>query len=208
MRITTDPQKIEAKSLKIVEGLLAGSKLPLSEREIAKRVVHATADVGYAKALFFSPGALSAGLKAVRAGKNVVVDVNMAKVGMKEKLLRSFGGEVICLLDDSDVVARASRLKVTRAMLAMRKAVSFIDGSIVAIGNAPTALFEISDLVKKGKAHPALIVGVPVGFVGALESKRGLRGLSVPYITNFDKKGGSSVACAIVNALLILAKGL
>lgn len=202
-----DPQRIEDKSFEIIDKLLLRWKLSPEEKKIARRVIHATADLAYAEELLFHPEAIPSGLKALREGKNIVVDVNMVRAGINKKILKPFGGEVICLLNDREVIQQSLRLKVTRAILAIRKSVQFINGSVVAIGNAPTALFELNNLVRAGKARPALIVGVPVGFVGAAQAKRELRDISIPYITNRGRKGGSSVAVAIINALLKIAEG-
>ena len=130
----------------------------------------------------------------------------MVKAGINKKLLSTFGGKVICLINRKDVVRQASRLNITRSTLAMRKASKLMEGGIVAIGNAPTALFEVCDLVSIGKAKPDLIIGLPVGFVGAKEAKKKLRALKIPYITNRSRHGGSSAAAACVNALLKIAK--
>ena len=207
MKRMLDPDKIEDKSFHIIDGLLASSGLPWQEREVVKRVVHATTDLGYAKELLFYPDAIEAGLNAIRGGKNIVCDVSMVKAGVNEKALSCFGGKVICFINDEYIKTQSSVLKIARAILAMRKSARYMNGAIVSIGNAPTALFELCDMVKNGKAKPALIVGIPVGFVGAADSKKKLRSLGVPYITNSGTKGGSSVAAAITNALLKLAKG-
>lgn len=202
MPIITDPQKIEATSFKIISKYLMNVRLPKHQIEIIKRVIHATADLNYAKELLFHPQAIKAGLKAIRRGKNIIVDTAMVKAGINKKPLSNFGGKVVCLINNEDIICQSSQLKITRTILTIRKSKRLMNGGIVAIGNAPTALFELCDLVKKGKAKPALIVGVPVGFVGAVESKKRLLTLKVPHITNQTRHGGSSVACAIVNALL------
>ena len=206
MAILNNPGKIEARSFEIIDRSLGDIKLPKFQKEVIKRVIHATTDLNYAKELLFHPQALKAGLKAIRAGKNIIVDVAMVKAGINKKILSNSGGKVICLINNKDIIRRSSQLKTTRAILTMRKSKRLMNGGIVAIGNAPTALFELCDLVEKGNAKPALIVGVPVGFVGAVESKKRLVTLKVPYITNQSRKGGSSVACAIVNALLKITK--
>jgi precorrin-8X/cobalt-precorrin-8 methylmutase len=131
----------------------------------------------------------------------------MVKVGINANITSRFGVKVICLIDDKDIIRKFAQLNITRAVLAMRKSAKLMDGGIVAIGNSPTALFELCDLVEKGKVRPALIVGVPVGFVGAKEAKKRLLTLKTPYITNRSRYGGSSVAIACVNALLKIAKG-
>ena len=202
-----DPQKIEDKSFEIINRLLPDLKLSSEEREVVKRVIHATTDLGYAKELSFHPQAVEAGLRAIREGKDIICDVSMVKVGINARILSEFGGKVICLINDEDVMREAAQLKIARAILSMRKAAKFMNGAIVSIGNAPTSLFELCELARNGKVKPNLVIGVPVGFVGAVESKKELVSLKVPYITNQGTKGGSSVAAAIVNALLKIAKG-
>lgn len=206
MSVIINPCLIEDKSFEIISGLLPDINLPYAEKEVLKRVIHATTELNYVKDLFFHPQAVKAGLKAIKEGKNIICDVSMVEVGINRKALSEFGGKVICLINDKDVIKKSAELKIARAILSMRKAAPLMKGAIVAIGNAPTALFELCDLVKKNKADPALIIGVPVGFVGAVESKKALRLLKTPHITNSSTKGGSSVAAAITNALLKLAE--
>ncbi len=206
MRIISDPKEIEKRSFEIIDGYLPKSALSKLQRDVIKRVVHASADLNYIKELKFHPYAIEAGLAAIRKGKNIIVDANMGKAGIKKNLVSKFGVRVLCFINDKDIIRQSARLKITRSILAMRKATKSMDGAIVAIGNAPTALFELCDLVKRGKVKPALIVGVPVGFVGAVESKKKLSSLKVPYISNKSRKGGSSIAAACINALLKIAE--
>ncbi len=205
MAIITDPKDIQIESFRIVDNYLAHLKLPGAQKEIVKRIIHATSDLNYAEDIIFHPAAIRNGLEAIRGGENIVVDASMVKAGINKKMLSNFGGKIICFIDKDDVAREASRLNVTRSILAMRRAAKLMDGGIVAIGNAPTALFELCDLVKDGKAKPSLIIGMPVGFVGAKEAKKRLRALRIPYITNRTRHGGSSVAAACVNALLKMA---
>lgn len=198
MKRILNPAKIELRSFEIIEGLLKGSKLAGPKRDIIKRVIHSTTDLDYARELLFHPKAIEAGLAAIRQGADIICDVSMVKAGIKAKTR--------CLINDKYVVKEAARLNIARAIVAMRKAARFMDGAIIAIGNAPTALFEVCDLVEAKKVMPALIIGVPVGFVGALETKKRLASIGVPYITNTSTKGGSAVAAAITNALLKLAR--
>lgn len=207
MYAITNPKKIESRSFEIIDRCIRGYKLPLFHMEVTKRVVHATADLSYARGLVFYPGAVEEGINAIKKGKDIFVDSNMVKAGINRRMLSEFGGNVICLIDNKKIVQRSSEMNITRAILAVREYARSMKGGILAIGNAPTALFEICKLIRDGKSKPDLIIGVPVGFVGAAQAKRELRGLRVPYITNRGRKGGSSVAAAIVNALLILAKG-
>ena len=202
MEMITSPREIESKSFRIVDKHLADVKLPRSQKEVMARVIHATSDINYAKDILFHPKAIRAAVEAIRNGKNIVTDANMVKAGINKKILSGFGGKVICFIDKKDVARQASRLGITRSMLAMRKACGAMNGGIVAIGNAPTALFEVCDLISKGRAKPSLVIGLPVGFVGAKEAKVKLRSLKIPYITNRTRHGGSSAAAACVNALL------
>lgn len=205
MNKISNPQEIEATSFKIIDELLKGMTFSEAEKNIVRRVIHATVNVDYAKELIFHPEAIESGLKAIRTGKNIITDVNMVKVGINEKILKKFGGKIICLINDTEVMESASGLRISKAAMSMRKASEFMNDSIIAIGNAPTALFEVIDLVKANLIKPALVVGIPVGFVGAAESKYELLEAGVPYITNSGNKGGSSVAVAITNALLKMA---
>lgn len=206
MTIINNPLKIEAESFRIISGFLKKRKFPGMQKDVVKRVIHASADLNYAVDLTFSKKAISAGLRAIRNGKNIVVDSSMVKAGINKDIARRFKNKVICLINDREVARTACHLKITRAIVAMRKCKDMMNGGIVAIGNAPTALQEVCDLIEKGNVQPALVVGVPVGFVGAVKSKKRLRGLAVQYITNKRRKGGSNIAAAIVNALLLLAE--
>lgn len=205
MLVITDPRAIEHKSMSIIEESLPGlTKLPVGEREIIKRVVHTTGDISVADLVLIHPQAVDSGLKAIRAGRTVVTDINMLKAGINSGRLKSFGMTARCYISDPDVAEEARREGLTRAMVAMRRAASEAIGGIIAIGNAPTALFALCDLVERGEASPALVVGTPVGFVGARESKEALVGLDIPYITIPGTRGGSAIAAAVVNALLYL----
>ncbi len=205
MAILTSPGKIEARSFEIIDRYLKSVKLQPRTKPIVKRVIHATADVSYSRGLLFHPGALRAGINAIRKGKTIVVDANMVKAGINKKLLQAFGSRIICCLNSKRAAKEPLSSSVTRSQLAMRAGIPWMNDGIVVVGNAPTALFELCCLVKEKKARPALVVGIPVGFVGAREAKRALRTLGVPYITNAGRKGGSACAVAIINALLIMA---
>ncbi len=206
MVIITNPKDIEIKSFQIVDKYLTNIKLPRHQKEVMKRVLHATSDLNYIEDIIFHSKAIRNALEAIKKGENIVVDASMVKAGINKKMLSTFGSKVICLINRKDVARQASRLNITRSTLAMRKAGKLMEGGIVAIGNAPTALFEVCDLVNIGRARPALIIGLPVGFVGAKEAKKKLRTLKVPYITNRSRRGGSSAAAACVNALLKIAE--
>jgi precorrin-8X/cobalt-precorrin-8 methylmutase len=205
LEFLTDPHAIESKSFEIIEGLLAGKELKGPEKEVLKRVVHATADPEFVDLLIFSEGSTAAGISAIASSCNIITDVNMLRAGITKE--RPGGAEAFCFIADQDVKQTAKGEGITRSAAGVRKAagLGLLDGSIVAIGNAPTALFEIMRLIKNG-ARPALIVGVPVGFVGAAESKEALeRVREVPFITNRGRKGGTPVAAAVVNAIIKLA---
>ena len=199
------PNEIETESFRIIDTLLDLTPFPESHRPVIKRVVHTTGDPDFAGTLVFHPEAVSSGLEAIRRGRNVFTDVNMVKTGVDRKRLASFGGEVICRVASPSIRKKAEEEGKTRASTAIRASAPALSGGIVAIGNAPTALRETIKLVEEGRTRPALIVGIPVGFVGAAESKSELEKQSIPYITNRGTKGGSAVAAAIVNALLRMA---
>lgn len=208
MKPINEGRRIEGKSFQIIGGLLRKKGIHLSgpKKAVITRVIHTSVDLGYAGDLVFSPGAIEAGLKAIKQGKNIVVDSSMVKAGINKNITASFKNKIICRIHDKDVIRKSGELNLTRAILTMRKSQRETEGGIIAIGNAPTALFELCDLIKEAKSQPALVVGMPVGFVGAAESKRMLCSLKIPYITNKSRKGGSTVAAAIINALLILAR--
>jgi precorrin-8X/cobalt-precorrin-8 methylmutase len=204
--IISDPAQIEKKSFEIIESLLKDKGLRLPEKDVVIRVVHATADPDFADLLFFSEGAVDAGITAIHSKCNIIADVNMLKAGISKN--RAGGREAFCFIADPMAAASAVKAGTTRAVAAMRMAASIghMEGAIVAVGNAPTALYEVMRLVREEGVRPALIVGVPVGFVGAAESKEELMRLSgIPFITNKGKKGGSSVAASIINAIVKLA---
>lgn len=203
---TTSPEEIEARSFAIIAEELGEHAFTEEQFPIVQRVIHASADFELGRSLVFHPEAVQAGIRAIREGRPVVADVQMVQVGISKPRLNRFGGDVHCYISDPDVVEEAKRLGTTRAIVSMRKAARLAEGGIVAIGNAPTALLELIRLVRAGEARPGLIVGVPVGFVSAAESKELLRTLEgTPFITNVGRKGGSPVAVAIVNALSLLA---
>ena len=198
------PLAIEGESFRIIEDELGPTDFSPEEFAVVRRCIHATGDFSFADTMRFSPGAVEAGLTAIRAGKNILVDVNMAASGISKGLLEKFGGRVICRINEDDTVNRAREEGKTRSEVAMEQAVDDNIG-IVAIGNAPTALLKVMELVETGRFSPNLVIGVPVGFVNAKESKDILNGQSYPFITALGRKGGTPVAVAAVNALLRLA---
>jgi precorrin-8X/cobalt-precorrin-8 methylmutase len=198
------PLEIEAESFRIIEAELGPTDFTAEEFAVVRRCIHATGDFSFADTMRFSSGAIEAGLTAIRAGRNILVDVNMAASGISKGLLEKFGGRVICLVSDPATVARANKEKMTRSEAAMERAARDNIG-IVAIGNAPTALLKVMELMESGRFSPDLVIGVPVGFVNAAESKEILAAKPYPFITALGRKGGTPVAVAAVNALLRLA---
>lgn len=203
----SEPQKIEARSFELIDKYIKDLKLTPAQKQVVRRLIHATAEPRYAREILFHPQAVAKALAAIKRGANVIVDAAMVEAGINKRLLSGFGGKVICRINDSAVIRKAEHLKLTRAILAMRESAALMNEAIVAIGNAPTALLEVCRMIEESRIKPSLVVGLPVGFVGARESKEKLRGLKIPYITNQSRKGGSAAAASCVNALLILALG-
>jgi precorrin-8X/cobalt-precorrin-8 methylmutase len=206
----TDPAGIENKSMQIIEEELGGKikDFTSSEAAVIKRIIHTTADFEYADLFIASEGAIEEALRALKSGKQVIVaDTNMIAVGINKELLNTFNSQVECLVADEQTKKMALEEGLTRSMINIRRAVEKYPAAIFAIGNAPTALYELLRLIDEGKAKPALVIGVPVGFVEAAESKEDLINSSTPYIAIRGRKGGSTVAVAVVNALMKLAAG-
>lgn len=203
--LTVQPEEIESISFKIITEELGEHSFTPEQYPIVQRVIHATADFELGRSLVFHARAIEAGIGAIHAGKPIIADVGMVQTGISKPRLERFGGNVKVYISDPDVAEEAKRLNTTRAIVSIRKAVQEADGAVYAIGNAPTALLELIRLVKEGAARPGLIIGMPVGFVSAAESKDELRKLDIPFITNIGRKGGSTVVAAAVNALAILA---
>ncbi|WP_018085871.1 precorrin-8X methylmutase [Desulfurispora thermophila] len=206
MEFLLDPVEIAKKSMTIIEENLPQlAQWPPLEREVLKRIIHTSGDLSCLSLIDIHPDAVKTGIKAISAGQDILTDVNMVRAGLISSRLGEFGISVHCLINDPLVVAEAREKGLTRAMVAIQRGASLAEGGIVAIGNAPTALFALCDLIQKGQARPALVVGMPVGFVGAKESKELLVSTGVPYITIHGTRGGSNMAAAAVNALLLLA---
>ncbi|MDI6654483.1 MAG: precorrin-8X methylmutase [Candidatus Hydrothermarchaeota archaeon] len=194
--------KIEEQSFKIIEKKLGS--FPVLEREVIKRAIHATADFELAELIVFNRDAVERGVEALKSGKNVITDVNMVKAGINSKALKKYGSEVKCFISEEEVYSLSESSGKTRASSAFRLFKHELQGSIAAIGNAPTALFELCKLIEEG-IKPSLVVAVPVGFVGAKEAKEKILGYALPSIVVRGNKGGSTVAAAVVNALIKLA---
>ena len=208
-----NPQDIINESFDIIDNLVDLGNIPETSRPIIRRVIHATGDTDYADNLIISPVAVEAAVNAIVTGKTIVTDVNMVKAGINAKVIDRFGGKIICRIADEVVAQKARESNKTRAITSMQESLSDISGGIVVIGNAPTAVFSIIDLIRREGAVPALVIAVPVGFVKAAESKEALmtfldkkKDIQIPYIVNIGRKGGSAVAVAIVNALINIAK--
>lgn len=203
---TVQPQEIEKNSFEIITEELGPHPFTEEQYPIVQRVIHASADFELGRSLLFHPDAVQAGIRAIREGRKIVADVQMVQVGISKPRLAKFGGSVHVYISDPDVVEEAKRLNTTRAIISMRKAIKEAEGGIFAIGNAPTALLELIRLIKEGEAKPSLVIGMPVGFVSAAESKEELTKLDIPFITNVGRKGGSTIVVSAVNALSILAE--
>jgi precorrin-8X/cobalt-precorrin-8 methylmutase len=196
------PEEIEKKSFEIISKELGDIKLDPEQADIIKRVIHTTADFDYVNTLCFSDGAVQTALRAIRDGASIVTDTRMASVGINSKILARFNGEVYCFMADQDIAEKAKSEKTTRAAASMEKAALLDIPLIFAIGNAPTALLKLHELIRQKKILPELVIGVPVGFVNVVESKELIMQSDIPYIVARGRKGGSNVAAAICNALL------
>ncbi|MBI5327802.1 MAG: precorrin-8X methylmutase [Deltaproteobacteria bacterium] len=197
---------IEAESFRLIGEQIDESRFDATKLPIVKRLIHTTADFEYADLVRFGNNAIEAGIDAILKGTDIITDVRMIEAGISKERLNKFGGNIRCFVSDEDVIEQAKKYNITRTSAAMRKAAGFMDGSIVAIGNAPTALLELIKMIKEEKVRPCLVIGVPVGFVDAEQSKEELMKLALPYISIKGKKGGSTVAVAIVNALLMITE--
>ena len=201
------PGEIEVASFRIIDDEAGDHGWPRAEWQVVRRAIHTSADFEYARSMVMSDGVIEKAVAALKSGAGIVTDTNMALSGISKQRLIPLGCSLSCHVADPDVAAQAQAEGVTRSIIAMRKAVANPVNRIFVIGNAPTALFELLRLVEAGAAQPALIIGLPVGFVGAEESKNALASgrHDIPFITNIGRKGGSNVAAAVVNALAILA---
>lgn len=198
------PNEIEKKSMEIIGEELERMGISLDEEisAVVKRAIHTTADFDYAENLCFSENAVTLMKDAIREGACIVTDTQMSKAGINSRILGGFGGEVFCFMSDDDIAAESKRTGKTRATLSMDKAAELMKDTVFAIGNAPTALIRLHELVLNGVIKPKGIIAVPVGFVNVVEAKELIMELPCPYIAAKGRKGGSTVAAAIVNALL------
>ena len=196
------PMDIEKRSFAIITELLGDTKLDPENELVIKRVIHTSADFDYVQNLVFSEHAVAKGIEALRGGCDIVTDTQMARAGINKTILSRRGGQVHCFMSDPDVAEEAKERGVTRAIVSMERAAKLPKPCIFAIGNAPTALISLHEQMQAGKLNPALIIGVPVGFVNVVESKELIIGSEVPHIVARGRKGGSNVAAAICNAML------
>ena len=196
------PMDIEKRSFEIITEILGDTRLDPENELVIKRVIHTTADFEYVQNLIFSDHAVRKGIEALRNGCDIVTDTQMAKSGINKTILGKLGGQVHCFMSDADVAAEAKERGITRAIVSMERAAKLPKPCIFAIGNAPTALISLYEQMEAGKLNPALIIGVPVGFVNVVESKELIIESGVPHIVARGRKGGSNVAAAICNAML------
>lgn len=208
-QMTLDGQKIENGSFAIIDheinALHGGHSFDEKQWQVVRRAIHTTGDFEFAKLFRFSECAVDKGIEALKNHCPIISDVTMITSGISAQRLSVYGNKTYCFISDSDVIAKAKERGDTRAIWAMRKArdLGLLDGAIIGVGNAPTALYEILRMIEAGEANPALIIGIPVGFVKALESKQALIEQSkVPYIASIGRKGGSPIVVAAIHALL------
>lgn len=192
------PDEIERESMRIIQNAIDDSDILPENLPVIKRVIHATADFDFLHTLTFSPDAIPLARQAIRNNTPIITDTLMLASGISKR----YGVKIVCHVADDDVKAEAHSRKITRAIVSIERAVSEYPSAIYAIGNAPTALIRLCELVREGAANPALVIGVPVGFVNVIEAKRMLDSLEIPRIISHGNKGGTTVACAIVNAIL------
>jgi len=201
-----NPMEIEDKSMDIIEEVMGDTSFTEEESTVAKRMIHTTGDFEYRKIIVFQNNFIKEAKDSIKAGGTIFTDTKMASMGINKAALTKADCDLKCYIDDERVYALSKELDTTRSACAVDLAVE--DGvDMFVIGNAPTALFRLLELVKEGKVNPKFIVGVPVGFVGAAESKEYLREFDIPNITTIGTKGGSNVAASIVNALLYMVVG-
>ncbi len=196
------PMEIETRSFEIITQELGDTPLVPETELIVKRCIHTSADFDYAKNLCFSENVVEKAIQAIRDGASIVTDTQMAKAGINKRALSRYGGEVYCFMSDEDVAKAAKENGTTRAVASMEKAAAMGEDLIFAIGNAPTALVHLYEMIREGRIHPKLVIGVPVGFVNVVQSKELIMETEVPYIVARGRKGGSNIAACICNALL------
>ena len=205
---TRKGQSIEDESMQIIENEIGDHPYNEQEWPIVRRVIHSTADFDFARdnKIIFHKDAIKNGLEALKNGSSIVVDVNGIIGLLNKQNPKDFGNNVICNISEPSIMEAAKEAGKTRAQMSMRIAKEDMNGGIVVVGNAPTALLEVMEMIREGITKPALVIGIPVGFVSAVESKEELAKMDIPFITNLGRKGGSPCASAIVNALYKLLR--
>jgi len=199
--------EITRKSFEIIRNGLGNLNVSPEVEEIIVRIAHTSGDIAFAQTFIFSEDAVNLGIEILQQGGNVITDVEMVRTGIRKTLLNELGGEAICNLSHPEVIRKSKTADSTRSALGMRQGAAAMENGIVALGNAPTALFELMEMIDEGSASPALVIGVPVGFVGAYESKEALSKTAIPHITNLHTRGGSTIATSIVNGIIDMAYG-
>lgn len=199
------PEQIERTSFDIIDQEAGNHDFNEAQWSIVRRMIHTTADFEFKDMVRIHPRAIAAGINAIRNGKMIITDTNMARVGIRTQELAQFGATVKCYMNDPRIHEKAKSNGTTRAKAAVDMAADDMSDGIYVVGNAPTALLRLIELIHDGKVSPALIIGLPVGFVNAAESKAALLAMDYPYISNIGRKGGSNLAASVVNALTILA---
>ena len=205
---TRKGQSIEDESMQIIENEIGSHSYNEHEWPIVRRIIHSTADFDFARdnKIIFQKNAVQSGLDALKNGCSIIVDVNGIVGLMNKQNPKDFGNNVICNISEPSLIEEAKKENKTRAQMSMRIAKEDMNGGIVVIGNAPTALLEVMEMIREGITKPALVIGIPVGFVSAVESKDELAKMDIPFITNQGRKGGSPCASAIINALYKLLR--
>ena len=204
---TKKGQNIEDKSMKIIESEIGSHAYNNEEWSIVKRIIHSTADFDFARnnKIVFNKDVIEKGIKSLVSGNNIIIDVNAVWGGLNKQNLSYFKNKIICKISESKTRKIAKIKNKTVSQMAMRESIEYMDNSIIAIGNAPTALLEVISMIKENVIKPSIVIGIPVGFISAAESKHELQMMNkIPSITNIGRKGGSSCASAIINALFKL----
>lgn len=196
------PEDIERQSMEIIQKELGDRTFPEPEYSVIRRCIHTSADFDYADNLYFTPGAVKTGIDALRRGAHIVTDTTMAMAGINKRVLKEFGGEIHCFIGDADVADEAKQRGITRSAVCMERAALRKEPLIIAVGNAPTALIRLYELICEGALVPELIIAAPVGFVNVVEAKELILTAGVPCIAARGRKGGSNIAAAICNAML------
>ncbi|MEJ2155902.1 MAG: precorrin-8X methylmutase [Desulfobacteraceae bacterium] len=199
------PHEIEQESFAIIDAEAGPHGFSSEQWPIVRRMIHTSADFEYLTSVRIHPQAVAAGIQAIRRGGTIYTDTNMARIGIRTRDLERFGAQAQCLMASDRIARKAAEAGITRAKAAVDAVADTLDSAIYVVGNAPTALQRLIELIRGGTAAPALVIGLPVGFVNAAESKAELLDLDIAYITNVGRKGGSNVAASVVNALILLA---